>query len=350
MAVRWAEGYAPVVGDATTKGLMQVLADKITNNSADANWILHYPSGFDAITNVFTIKHTVGATDVYIEFFRPTTLSVVPRSGGAAVTKDNFYCMEVKFGTNYTAPTTEGDKGTWGVDTDSARARFSWFMSDTPTTIKGWLPVQYWVSVEAEKVSIILAGDPSANFNDRLISFGYMGAIKPFKEDVGTDDDTNFGINFSSDMSPFDYLTENELNQYSDKTGTGVVDINMLKTFTGFPMQAHYASFTTPDEFVNKQLEGPSAYTKKYHMSPVYVFHGFDGYRGELTGVVATDRSTVVNLDEMVHKYNPTDANAAPTQEDIYKVFLVNAPFSIFNNSTNVLYGVAILKDSKAIV
>jgi hypothetical protein len=349
MTIRWEEGYAPVIGDVTTPGLLRTLADKITDGLEDLNWSLFYPAELSLITDVFTLKHQVGTTDVYIEFFKPTTLSVIPKSGGSAVQKSNFYCIEVKYGTNYTIPVDPQVRGTWGVDTDSARARFSWFFSNTEANIKGWLPVQYWISVEPEKVALVLGGDPSANFDDRLISFGYMGAVKPFKEDVGTNPNTNFGVCFSSDESPFNYLTDEEINQYSDKTATGVLDISMLKTYTGFPMQAHVASMTTPDEFVNKHLEGPSAYTKKYHMSPIYVYHGFDGYRGELYGIASTDRSTVVNLDEMVHKYNDADPVGTPNTEDVYKVFLVNAPYSIFNDSTNVLHGVAILKDRKTI-
>jgi hypothetical protein len=82
-------------------------------------------------------------------------------------------------------------------------------------------------------------------------------------------------------------------------------------------------------------------------MSPVYVFHGFDGYRGELDGVIATDRSTVVNLDDLIHKYNAaTGAETSPDTQDVFKTFLVSAPYSMLNNSTNVLYGIAVLKSS----
>ena len=71
-------------------------------------------------------------------------------------------------------------------------------------------------------------------------------------------------------------------------------------------------------------------------MSP-YTYFGYDSYRGELDGVAVTDRSSIVHLDDMiVDKDLPT--------EKVYKSFLVNAPYSIFNNASNSLYAIAILK------
>lgn len=335
MPLRWEEGWVAV------SGIMKELATKITDNALDLTWTLHYPITIAEILDVFTIKKTVGTNTVFIEFNQEAMISVTPRAGGVAVEKPNYYSIECKFGTGYTSPVLTG-VGTWVEDQDSPRARFSWFMSDTETVIKSWLPVQYWISVDENRIAMILSGDASANYNDRLISFGYFGSVKSFDGAPVVDVDNNFGMNVSSDASPFDYLTEEELTQYSDKTATLVVDIGMLKTVSGFPMQAHYAAFTSPDEFVYKQLEGPSRYTNKYHMSPIYVFHGFDGYRGDLNGVVASDKSTIVHLDEMIHTVG--------TNKNIYKVFAVNAPFSIFSGSTNVLYAIAILKEIQLVV
>ena len=229
----------------------------------------------------------------------------------------------------------EGDKVN-----DSEFARYSWFMSNTTSTIKSWLPVQYWVSVTEDSISMIVSGDASASFQDRLISFAYFGKIKPFTDPCSgtevagqlSDPTGNFGMCVSSDIAP------TYSDRYSDKTGTGVVDIVMLKTASGFPMQAHNVAFTTPDEFVDKSLEGPSAWTRKYHMSPAYVFHGFDGYRGEIDTALVTDRSAIVHLDDMV-------VDKGKATQKIYKAFMVNAPYSIFNTSPNVLYAVAILKE-----
>jgi len=344
MAIRWEEGYAPVKGSLGTPGLLQVLADKITNNATETSWVLDYPTNFSDVKDLFTVKHAVGTKFVYIEFSQPEKVD----------DNDNYYFLEVRFGTNYTPPiAVEGSAtppGVWNADSGSVRSRFSWFKANGGSFVRGWLPVQFWLSIQATSIGMILAGDASAGYDDRLVSFGYFGAIKPFKDDVGTNPDTNFGVTVSSDSSPLEYLSNDELTCYGDNTGNGVIDITMLETFTGFPMQAHYAAFTTPDEFINKRLDGPSVYTKKYHMSPVYIFHGYGGYRGELYGVVATDKSALVNLDEMIYKYNSVNPELpTPDTQDTYKVFLVNAPYSIMNSSDNVLYGVALLKETKTI-
>lgn len=361
MAVYFKEGFAPVIGDATADGLLMKLAKDITA-SLNTKWALHFPVDEDDIKNVFVLKHTLGTSpntrDVYLEFYKPTKVQA-PNPGKTTLVDSadaNYFYLEVTYGYGtYTAPTVLANgeyenPGTWETDKNSVRSRFSWFKASTESNIKRWLPVQYWISLTDSRLVMILAGDASANKLDRLVSLGYFGETKSF---VGSNEraTANFAVTTGSDLDPGDYLLLEEMTRYSDKTGTGVTDINMLETYTGFPMQAHYPAFTTPDELLDKKLEGPSQYTQKYHMSPVYVFHGFDGYRGQLDGVIATDRSTVVNLDDLIHNYNATtNSEANPDTKDTYKTFLVNAPFSLLNNSTNVLYGLAVLKDSAPIV
>lgn len=437
MSVHFTEGFAPVVEDLDLKrpGIIKQLAIEILA-SQNSNWSLHFPQSTNDITNLFVIKYTLRkdevTRDVLIEFYRPLyveKLSEDKKTVTQDTNKSNYYYCEVVFGTGqYTPPNNDSDRdangnykvrGSFEEDKSSVRSRFSWFRSNTSSVIKKWLPVYYWVSVNSERITIILSGDKSANSKDRLISFGYIGKVKPFK-DSESQELGNFGVTVSSDLVPGDYLTLEEITRFSDKTGTGVTDICMLETYTGYPMQAHYASFTTPDEFVDKKLEGPSAYTKKYHMSPVYVFHSYDGYRGELYGVVACDRSTVVHMDDLIHKYDALEANIdsyvisdeQPDEnpvkgqiyldsgdarvyefngtdwvviksyqegervfnldrtkiykvindnglkldegkspvglqlQDIYKVYLVSAPYSVLNNATNVMYGLAMLKSA----
>jgi hypothetical protein len=343
MALRWIEDIASVVNQQTKRGLLQSLAINITANGADNDWKLSYPADLSSIENVFTLTHQTGSHTVFIEFSRPEKFTA---SDGTV--KDNFHFMEVRFGTNYTAPSGGGlyDIGTWEDDCGSVRTRFAWFKTETKAYTKGWLPVRFWISATSSSLAIVLEGSPSANAYDRLISFGYVGELQSFPEDAGANTDTNFGVCCSSDVSAFDYLTEDELKQYSDNTGTGVTDITMLQTGDGFPMQAHTISLTTPDEFTHKLIEGPSAYTKKYHMTYIYVFHNFDGYRGKLKNAIAYDRDTVINQDKLKHEYVQESDPAKPVVTDRYKVFLINAPYSIFNNADNVMYGVALLMET----
>jgi hypothetical protein len=365
MAVQFTESFAPVVSYDTVNGLLRQLATEILA-MGNANWALSYPATPELITNLMVLKYTLkedspgtGTKDVFIEFWQPVFVQELDadESTRTDTTKTNYHYMLVVYGTGtYTPPATsdaDGNftvPGTWPVDQGSVPARWAWYNADTLSNIKRWVTVQYWISLTDDTLQIVLAGDLSGSKTDRLVSFGYFGKCKPFTNSKERWD-ANFGISVGSDIQNAMHLTTEERYRYNDNTGNGVTDINMLETYTGFPMQSHMAAFTTPDEFIEKKLEGPSNYTDKYHMSPVYVFHAYDGYRGELRNVIATDRSSVANKDDMIHKYNAaTGTEDNPDTQDIFKVFLLNSPYSILNNSTNVLYALAILKETKPYV
>jgi hypothetical protein len=222
----------------------------------------------------------------------------------------------------------------WSVYGVSEWAEWSWFKRDTDANIQNWLPVTYWLRVTSDNMSCVLMGDPNADFEKYLISFGYFGAVNSFEN---ADDDVlgNFAMTMSSDGAP------TYTQKYGDKTANGLTDINMLKTRSGFPFQSHVLSLTTADEFADRLILGPSNWTHKYHMSPAYVYHGVDGYRGELKDVILTARDSIVHLDQLVINKGSVDP-ANP--ERVYQYFAVNAPYSMFNNSPNVNFGLAIMR------
>lgn len=131
--------------------------------------------------------------------------------------------------------------------------------------------------------------------------------------------------------------------KFTDKwgvnTATGVSDIMMYATRSGLKYQRHVASFITTEEFMRKEKSGQSRWTGKFHLSPVYVEHSYDKQRGWLDGVMAVDDSGIEHLDDLiVDKDTPN--------EEVYKFFRINAPYSFFNNSANYAYGLAIIKSS----
>lgn len=131
--------------------------------------------------------------------------------------------------------------------------------------------------------------------------------------------------------------------KFTDKwgvnTATGVSDIMMFATRSGLKYQRHVASFITTEEFMRKEKSGQSRWTGKFHLSPVYVEHSYDKQRGWLDGVMAVDDSGIEHLDDLiVDKDTPN--------EEVYKFFRINAPYSFFNNSANYAYGLAIIKSS----
>jgi hypothetical protein len=128
-------------------------------------------------------------------------------------------------------------------------------------------------------------------------------------------------------------------NKYGKDTATGVSDIMMFQTRSGLKYQRHQAAFITTEEFMRKEKSGQSRWTGKFHLSPIYIEHSYDKQRGWLDGVMAVDDSGIEHLDELiVDKDTPN--------EEVYKFFRVNAPYSMFNNSPNYSYGIAIIKTS----
>lgn len=124
-------------------------------------------------------------------------------------------------------------------------------------------------------------------------------------------------------------------------TATGVGDISMFKTRSGVFNQRHYTSFITPEEYMRKDAFNPSRWTGKFHLSPTYIVHGYDGYRGWLKDTVIVDNTSIVHLDELIVNKDSKDENKP---QEIYKYFKLNAPFSFLNNSPNFNYGIGILK------
>jgi ribosomal protein S28E/S33 len=126
-----------------------------------------------------------------------------------------------------------------------------------------------------------------------------------------------------------------------ETTATGVTDISMFKTRSGVYNQRHYASFITPEEYMRKDAFNPSRWTGKFHLSPTYVVHGYDGYRGWLKDTVIVDNTSIVHLDELIVNKDSKDPEKP---QEIFKYFKLNSPFCFLNNSPNFNYGVGILK------
>lgn len=124
---------------------------------------------------------------------------------------------------------------------------------------------------------------------------------------------------------------------FGENTGTGVNDISMYKTRSGTYFQKHSASFVTQDEFMRKEVFSPSRWTNKFHLSPVYVVHSYDGYRGIMNNVLVAEAPSIVHLDDLV-------VNKGTPQEESYKFFRINAPFSFLKSSPNASVGIAIKK------
>lgn len=127
--------------------------------------------------------------------------------------------------------------------------------------------------------------------------------------------------------------------KFGRHTGTGVLDVTMAGTKSGVPWQRHAIATMATDKTLSKDPNGfgLSMYTKKFHLSPIYVVHGFEGHRGYFSDVLAVDGRLLYHLDDLI-----VDRDT-PNQK-VYKFFKINAPFSVFGQGPDGSFGIAILK------
>lgn len=157
------------------------------------------------------------------------------------------------------------------------------------------IPVNVWGYASRDHFSFVFQGEPSlTNDGFGMVSHVYCGQVDSFKEgklDVGG----NFALAGSSDNAVGGA-------RYGDQTSDGVGSIAMYRTYGGLLWQNHFASVIYDDpqgETKKSELYQPSAWTGKFHLSPVYVYHSTDGKRGFLKETLAVNKQGILHLDEL---------------------------------------------------
>lgn len=210
-----------------------------------------------------------------------------------------------------------------------------WWANVSQAQFKDSNLVYYFGSVNRNRMAIVLYGDPTYSFNDYRVAFLYLGRMVPFPE-AGVDVAHNFALMGHSNFAGSTPQT------YGPHTGSGVNDVIVYKTRTGVLYQAHEIALAAERAQMKLQDKGfnPSQWTEKYHLSPIYIVHGYDGYRGHLEDVLAVRNWNVVHLDEFIVSHDDGG-------EDRYKFFAVEPAdyWPIGRASPNGSYSVAILKD-----
>lgn len=246
-----------------------------------------------------------------------------------------------------------------------------------------WLPnkerrpdylVAYTMSVNNDRVVLVLEGDPSPNIHGYYRSFGYIGKIVPFNE---YDHAGNFGVtvgmgDLRTDMTGFtknDVLTDRNpalYAKYGEYTSNGMDSMSMLKTRSNVLFQRYYPAFIThlPNYpsvgtlppglsklIVDADGFQKSLWTGKYHASPIYLVHEAEGYRGYMEGVVAIYDHNLVNRDELIvdtEILKDTDDPTKGTWTEVYKFFSIKSPLNLFKHSPSPdVVTIAFLKEIK---
>lgn len=218
-------------------------------------------------------------------------------------------------------------------------------------------PVYMYLNVKNNRLAMVLVADPAVNFNDYRKSFMYVGAIEPFKYNM-YDIDGNVALTAGCllpEPSMADIANEG-IYYFGEYTSVGNNTIQMLRTKSGIEFQRHYPAFITQAPKPGKAYVDPvlgdtgleleqqgfqqSRWTQKYHLSPVYIVHPYEGYRGKLDGVVAVTKHNILHLDELI-----IDVEGKPWKQEVYRYFDIDTPQNFMNLSPNQDMGVAVLKE-----
>ncbi len=218
-------------------------------------------------------------------------------------------------------------------------------------------PIYVYLNLSRNRIAMCLVGDPAVHFQDYKKSFMYVGAIKPFKDLNEFDVNGNFLLTAGSVSAEPTAPAAGDIRQYGMYASYGNTTLSMFRTRSGILHQRHYPAFITqaPDPAVsytnsstgtNSGLElevngfNASIWTKKYHLSPIYVVHPYDGYRGSLENVIAVSKNNILHQDELI-----VDVTGKTWKQEVYKYFDHNTTNSFMNKSANVRMGLAILKE-----
>ena len=343
--------------DVTTDGALKDVDVIVTVNYY---WDLAYPTSLVAITgeterivlktkiDITSSRNKTYKKDYYWELRHPKGDRNAYLTG-----------LECRFGTALDASKTTLDN-----NTASVWSRWAWYdqrgFARSGLTIDGWLPVHYQMNFTQEYLNIFVQGSPSvdvAPYDNYLMSHAYVGALESYEGAEDKDIVYNFGMTVGGDTS---YEQGSFPNEWGQRTGTGVTDIIMERTGDGTPFQAHYPSFHTSPEFMDKHFIGESEYTGNYHFSEIVVTHPVQRERGKMQGVLVGDRSSIHHLDILTSnkdKFNQSGVllnekgrhfsscgGANTSKEKQWVMLNINSPYWMMNNSPNVFYGVAIRK------
>ncbi|MFF2480269.1 hypothetical protein [Paenibacillus sp. NPDC058071] len=238
--------------------------------------------------------------------------------------------------------------------------KYEWAKENaTPKTDRDMTkPVYMYLNIMNNRLAMILVGDPAINFEDYRKSFLYVGAIKPFKYNENDDVAGNVLLTAGSvTAEPTAPAAGYDFGQY---TSYGNNTFQMFMTKSGIRFQKHYPSFITQAPQPGKAFVDPvlkdtglllepqgfnaSAWSRKYHMSPIYIVHPYDGYRGQLEYVISVSKNNILHLDELIVDI-PDGTAGKKWKQEVYRYFDHNTEQNFMNMSANVKMGVAFLKE-----
>lgn len=175
----------------------------------------------------------------------------------------------------------------------------------------------YFISMNNNYLALSIKGDPVLDYTKYHNSFMYFGAIVPFND---SDIDGNIALTTSyrrglpymdGGLTSYDHYSfvGDDQRIYGTYTSRGMDEISMLKTYSKLRYQKHYPSVLFNGDVVddvaqltssgrpNNFFFSASKWSDKFHASPIYVTHPYEGYRGYLENVISVNPQSLLERD-----------------------------------------------------
>lgn len=218
-----------------------------------------------------------------------------------------------------------------------------------------------FMNIDNDRIVIIAQADPVVNFDDTRISAMYIGDIDLFEYNK-TDHRGNVLLTAGCVEAEPTLASLKPLNQYFGVyTSVGNNTMQMLGTKSGVKFQSHYPAFITTapkpgDAYVDpilgdtglrleKQGFQASKHTDRYHISPVYVAHPYEGYRGWLKDCLAVINHNILHTDKLIVDVDTCQYPEKTWKQEVYRFFAIDTEQNFFNKSPNKGTALAILSE-----
>ncbi|SNS21737.1 hypothetical protein SAMN05446037_100670 [Anaerovirgula multivorans] len=220
-----------------------------------------------------------------------------------------------------------------------------------------------FLNITNKRLAMVIVADPVVNFNDYRKSFMYAGEIVTFEGNVDDIDGnvllTAGCVNVEPTMAQLQSKTPSEY--FGVYTSPGNNTFQMLGTKSGVRFQKHYPAFITQapkpgNAFVDSvlgdtglELEAQgyqaSRWTDKYHLSPIYVAHPYEGYRGHLFDCISVIRHNILHMDKLIIDVDVCKYPDKKWKQEVFRYFDINTEQNFYKLSPNQGTAVALLAE-----
>lgn len=229
------------------------------------------------------------------------------------------------------------------------RTRFVWSAGSSIRKVAD--PAYLYLSITEQRIAMVISSDPTTETSTYRKSFCYIGAMGAFSG-FESEEFINKSIVITAGN---EYAEESIPGTLPTNTSRGNREIQVLKTKSGVNQQRHFPAFIT-QAMNSSDLSGSgiwgvdllpqgfnaSAWTKKYHLSPIYVVHPVDGYRGTLEYCIAVSKNNILHLDNLIVDI-PAGTPGKTWTKEHYTYFDHNSEYNFMNRSANISMGIALL-------